>query len=205
MKVTIRLPALINMVVSSIEVYKKEAFGFLLGRRQRGNYIVDHAVIFQSAKRDYEYIALDSHRQNRINKTLRFLVNQKYVGEFHSHADFPEKLSKTDIREMKKIGEGIVSLLVVVKKSRQFYKWIYNARERSISGTVGDYFVKVMAFEYYGEKIEKLPIACPHIKQINKIRKIYEKIQKNLDKADKQKKHAMRTKKRLKKKLMLSF
>lgn len=158
--------AFLSIVVSSIEVYKKEAFGLLLGRKHKENYLIKYAINLQSVRRNYDYIIIDKNRIRRINESLSSIMKQNFVGDFHSHADGPAKPSKTDIREMKK-EPGMVYILVIVKKKKG-EKWKHET-DRSLSGPVGKYFVHMKAYEVKEGKVEKVKIRCPYIRNINKI------------------------------------
>ena len=57
--VIVRNEAFVNMLVSSLEVYKKEAYGVLLGKRAGGDYIVRQAFTYQSARRHYDWVVMD--------------------------------------------------------------------------------------------------------------------------------------------------
>ena len=52
MEVYISANAFWALLISAIEVYKKECFGILLGYRDSSNiYIVEHAISYQTAQR----------------------------------------------------------------------------------------------------------------------------------------------------------
>ena len=48
---TITEPALLHLIVSSIETYKKETFGLLLGEVHKKHYLIKEAIPVQTAKR----------------------------------------------------------------------------------------------------------------------------------------------------------
>jgi len=50
MKVFLSEAAFMGLVLSSIEVYKKECLGLLLGYKLEDRYIVEYSVAYQSAK-----------------------------------------------------------------------------------------------------------------------------------------------------------
>lgn len=160
-------PAFISLVTSGIEVYKKESFGLLFGSRRNGNYFVKYAVNIQSAKRHYDSITIDKSRIRRINDTASGIMKHKFIGDFHSHADGPAKLSKTDVKELREMGPKTVSVLVVVHRKKG-EKWKHDA-DRSICGPVGKYFVRIIAFEIRHGKLEKLKIRCPYLWNVNRM------------------------------------
>lgn len=203
-KVFIRNSALVSLIVSSIEVFKKETFGILLGKKQKKDFIVKQAINFQSATRHYDYVAIDKMRENRMNNSLKFITVDKFIGDFHSHSGNYENPSKHDIQDMKEQGPGKVFILIVVKNAKRNFEWIYNSREKSISGSIGKkFFVKIFAFHINekSEKHEKLIIRAPLIKKLNSFAKHWNKIETKLKKIEKESLKKEFVKKKLKAKL----
>jgi len=168
--VIVRNEAFINMLVSSLEVYKKEAYGVLLGKRMGNDYIVRQAFTYQSARRHYDWVVIDPKRRNRIDLLLRHLIRHQFIGDYHSHIDWPSHLSDEDKREMRE-QDIPLSLLLLVKDASRRSKWRFLASDRSLTGTVADrYFVKLYAFEYDPEqgRIKKLRVRCPYVKRLNR-------------------------------------
>jgi len=168
--VVVRNEAFVNMLVSSLEVYKKEAYGILLGRRSRGEYIIRQAFTYQSAKRHYDWVVVDPKRRNRIDLLLRHLMKYQFIGDYHSHIDWPDHLSDEDKREMKE-QDIPISLLLLVKDTNRKRKWRFLPGDQSLTGTVANrYFVKLYAFEYdpLTRRIRKLRVRCPYIHRLNR-------------------------------------
>jgi proteasome lid subunit RPN8/RPN11 len=168
--VIVRNEAFVNMLVSSLEVYKKEAYGILLGKRSGSDYIIRQAFTYQSAKRHYDWVVVDPKRRNRIDLLLRHLLKYQFIGDYHSHIDWPSHLSNEDKREMRE-EEIPLSLLLLVKDASRRSKWRFLASDQSLTGTVADrYFVKLWAFEYDPEegRIRKLRVRCPFVKRLNR-------------------------------------
>jgi proteasome lid subunit RPN8/RPN11 len=168
--VIVRNEAFVNMLVSSLEVYKKEAYGILLGKRSGSDYIIRQAFTYQSARRHYDWVVIDPRRRNRIDLLLRHLMRYQFIGDYHSHIDWPSHLSNEDKREMRE-QDIPLSLLLLVKDARRRSKWRFLASDQSLTGTVADrYFVKLYAFEYDSDqgRIRKLRVKCPLIKRLNR-------------------------------------
>lgn len=204
-RVFVKYPGLLSMIVSSVEVYKKETFGILLGKKRGKDFFVNYAVNFQSASRHYDYVSIDALRENRIANTVRYVTNEKYIGDFHSHSGNFEKPSKHDLKDMVSQGSGRVFILVVVKNAKRPHKWLYNSREKSISGSLGKkFFVKLFAFHVRKKdsKVEKLSIkASSHLKKFNSLARHYGKLEEKLEIIEKQFLKHFFTKKKLKQKL----
>ena len=200
MKVVLGKPAAISIILSAVEVYKKETYGILLGERSGQTIRVNQALSFQSANRDYGYVSMDAARENRINYILRYLSGFKVVGDFHSHPDEPEKLSKHDTEELRKSGEGTVSVLVLVKKASAGKKWGYDAAGRRIAGVLaGRYFIGITAciYNYKKKRAERIPIVCRHLKEMNQRINLYSSLEKKLERLEREEMRAKRMKKML--------
>src|SRR5438094_7139021 len=73
------------LLISAIEVYKRECFGLLLGYRDNNNYIVEHAISYQTANRRHTSVEKNGRASRRIEKVLADLPHLSVVGDFHSH------------------------------------------------------------------------------------------------------------------------
>jgi len=168
--VILRNSAFVNMLVSTLEVYKKESYGILMGRKRGKDYVVKQAFTYQSAKRHYDWVVMDPRRRNRIDQLLKTIMSYRFLGDYHSHIDWPDHLSDADKKEMRE-QEIPLSLLLLVKDTNRRQKWRYLASDCSLTGTVADrYFVKFYAFEYDPEKkkIRKLRVKCAYIDRLNR-------------------------------------
>jgi len=201
--VVIRKQAFVPMVVSCIEVYKKEALGLLLGRASGDEYVVTDAVPYQSAKRDYEYVSISPKKENRVNNVLKFISSSRLVGDFHSHPDWHARLSRHDKKELFEAGNHFVSITIVVKASKQLKPWRRNSDE-SVSGTISkNFFVKMTAFAINGNgKIAPVRIKCDYLRSINRKMSDYRRLQLRLSEIEREKREQEKvrrlTEKRLK-------
>ena len=87
MEVYISSNAFWALLISAIEVYKRECFGLLLGYRDHPNsYIVEHAISYQTANRRHTSVEKNGRASRRIEKFLANLPHLSLVGDFHSHS-----------------------------------------------------------------------------------------------------------------------
>ncbi|MBI1969608.1 Mov34/MPN/PAD-1 family protein [Candidatus Woesearchaeota archaeon] len=165
-KVVIRKPAFISMVVACVEVYKKEAFGILFGTKDRRDFVVKNCLYYQSVRRDYLGVDLDKRRDKVITYALENISTQKVLGDFHSHAGSHKGLSPADIREIKR-EKNPLSVLVYLNKTSKKQRWKQN-RDKTISGSVGSkFYVNIAAYGYdKKKKVKKLKVVCPYIKEL---------------------------------------
>jgi len=86
MEVYISSNAFWALLISTVEVYKRECFGLLLGYRDTNNiYIVEHAISYQTANRRHTSVEKNGRASRRMEKFLANLPHLSLIGEFHSH------------------------------------------------------------------------------------------------------------------------
>ena len=165
MDVHISANAFWALLISAIEVYKKECFGILLGYRDGSNiYIVEHAISYQTAQRKHTSVEKNSRASKRINKFLANLPQLSIIGDFHSHTGWGDLkgvgvLSTQDVVDM---SPNNLSLIIVANDKRRASAWQYNG-DGTLSGTVDDYHFRVGAY-YLDDlaKAKRANIFCPY-------------------------------------------
>ena len=165
MDVQISTNAFWALLVSAIEVYKKETFGTLLGYRDSNNtFIVEHAIPYQTATRTHGSVEKNRRAHERIQKFFANLPQLSVVGDFHSHTGWGElqgvgSLSTQDVVDME---QDQISLVIVANDKRKASAWKYN-RDGSLSGTVDDYHFRLGVY-YLDEKRKpkRANIFCPY-------------------------------------------
>ncbi len=109
-------------------------------------------------------------RVNRINYVLSHLTDFRVIGDFHSHPDYPSKLSPTDKADIKSGGMALSVLVVVRKAKRKAHRW--EAKDKTLRGFVGNRFhVEVIAFEHDRKKDRffRIKIVCPYLRKLNRL------------------------------------
>jgi hypothetical protein len=138
MEVYISSNAFWALLISAIEVYKRECFGLLIGYRDSGNiYIVEHAISYQTANRRHTSVEKNGRASKRMEKFLANLPHLSLVGDFHSHT-----------------GWGDLK--------RRAGAWQYNG-DGTLSGTVDDYHFRIGG--YYldaSSRPKRANIFCPY-------------------------------------------
>jgi len=167
---TLSNDAFAGIISKAIEVYKKETFGLLLGRKHKKHYHVTGTYAFQTAERGYEFVNIKANRINRINYALGHLSNKTVVGDFHSHPEGPEKLSPTDREDLLR-RPTTLTCLVNIYKTKKCEKWKF-CEDKSICGTIGSkYLIRIIAYEvnHKTRSIDRIKIVCPYVRKINKL------------------------------------
>lgn len=153
------------MVIAAVEVFRKETLGILLGYKSENAFVIENAIAYQTSDR---YASLVHRNDNAHRRIASFLKNvnspSKIIGDFHSHTQFGNNKggfipSKEDIEEMK---NGGVYCIIEINRKNKTQIWDYN-RDGTMSGTVGDYFIKIAA--WYRNERNLRPqlgtISCP--------------------------------------------
>lgn len=139
----------IGMVLSSVEVFKKECFGLLLGYRTDGKYIVEHALPYQSARRGHNWAELRSDKWKILQEILRNFPRLDILGDYHSHTMYRDvrasvALSDDDITYMEPHELQIV-VAINRHENRRTLSWAVNG-DRTISGWVDRYHFRIAAY-----------------------------------------------------------
>ena len=157
-----------GLLISAVEVYKRECFGLLIGYRDRKGpqemYIVEHALPFQSAGRRHKGVVSNPRAHKRIDRFLENIPQLSVIGDFHSHtmwgysraASHP---SDTDLEGMK--PENVYVIASVNDRLREV-PWNYND-DGSLSGTTDEHHFRLTAYTVTaaGEP-RRASILCPY-------------------------------------------
>ena len=163
--------AFLSVVLSSIEAYKKECYGLLLGHRAETQWLVEYAVPYQTASRGHKMVRPHGQRDRRVRACLAELSAYEVLGTFHSHPAWGKlravaKPSKTDIASL---WPGDLDLIIAVNDARISRRFRYAERGRLLKGTVSDYSLTLASFykppceDFSGEPpVRRTLIRCPY-------------------------------------------
>ena len=155
--------AFIGLLVSTIEVYRRECFGILLGHRESDRIMVDFVVPYQSARRKFQEVHIDWHRGQRVQEAVRSTSRWELVGDYHSHPMYGEKrattkLSGVDQQDFRDLGTSIV---VAINDGHRQQRWGY-VKGGLISGSINGYAIRMAAYHKNAEAIVRVPLVCPY-------------------------------------------
>jgi hypothetical protein len=165
MDVYISANAFWALLISTIEVYKKECFGILLGYRDSSNiYIIEHALSYQTAHRKHTSVERNRSASRRIQKFLGNLPHLSMIGDFHSHTGWGDLkgVGILSVQDMDDMVPEQLSLIIVANDKRRASPWQYNG-DGTLSGTVDDYHFRIGA--YYlddAARSKRANIYCPY-------------------------------------------
>ncbi|HXG31236.1 MAG TPA: Mov34/MPN/PAD-1 family protein [Thermodesulfobacteriota bacterium] len=162
MRVFLSESAFMGLILSSIEVYKKECLGLLLGYKLEDRFIVEYSLPYQSAKRMRNGVSPNHFRHNRIENVLPRFDKLEIVGDFHSHPQYGSlkgvpKPSRLDINDME---SGKLYMIIAINDNRRSVRWGENL-DGTISGTLNNFHFKISAYHFEGRKIRRSVIKCP--------------------------------------------
>jgi proteasome lid subunit RPN8/RPN11 len=153
------------LLISAIEVYKKECFGILLGYRDSSNiFIVEHAISYQTAYRKHTSVEKNGRASKRIQKFLDNLPQLSMIGDFHSHTGWGDLkgVGNPSTQDIVDMTPDHISVIIVANDKRRTAGWQYT-HDGFLSGTVDDYHFRIGA--YYLDDFsrpKRASIFCPY-------------------------------------------
>ena len=162
LSVYIKERAFLAMILSVIEVYKRETLGLLLGYRGNNKFFVEYAIPSQTAEREFSWTEPKAKAFARMTNIIKNMAID-VIGDYHSHTEYGGEKARAipsgeDIADMHK---GNVHIIVAVNPKLAKVKWRQN-NDGTISGTISDYHIKISAATLIGEyKYKRVRIVCP--------------------------------------------
>jgi hypothetical protein len=155
--------ALMSVLLSSVEVYKLECHGALLGMKTRGRIIVEFAIPFQAAERKFSEVTPNWRRELKVTEILPDIIHLEKVGYFHSHPQFGNTRGKPELSNLDKeyMDPGNIELVIAINDQKKSALW--RETQKGLCGTLGKYHVVIAGF--YKRKdntIVKHRILCPY-------------------------------------------
>lgn len=169
-------PAFLTIVSSSVEVFKKETIGYLVGFKGASKFIVEYAIPYQTADHGFAHASVDMERVERINEILgNVSQGLEYVGDFHSHTVFGDSPATVvpSNEDLRSTIPGEVNLICAVNMKKRAVRWHENNRGILI-GTIGAYRIEIGG--YYveapaiGRKYARVIVRCPPVTGITLVR-----------------------------------
>jgi len=167
MNVYILENAFFTLLLSSIEVFPKECLGLLVGTKGRDRFVISQSVVFQTAERTRNEVFYP--RDKVYGEMHRFLKEYmpyfSVLGDFHSHpyGHLEREGYKPSEGDIELMEYGNIYIIVQIHKKRKRMIWNYNPSEKTISGTIGDNFIKIAAWmrsRENGQKAVQANIIC---------------------------------------------
>jgi proteasome lid subunit RPN8/RPN11 len=172
-KAFLSLPSFLTIVTSSVEVFRKETIGYLVGIKGENKFMVEYAIPYQTAESTATHASIDENRVARVNEILNKLSEGlEYIGDFHSHTVYGECPgtvipSNTDLLSTVPEELNIICAVNIKKKSVDWYE----NKRGILTGTVGEYRIEIGG--YYvkearvGRKYQRVLVKCPSVTGIH--------------------------------------
>jgi hypothetical protein len=154
--------AFMSIILSSVEVYKNECHGALLGFQTRDRIIVEYAIPFQSAKRKFAEVMPNWRRELKVIEILPRLIHLQKLGYFHSHPQFGKKRGLAELSEQDKdyMHEGEIEIVVAINDAKKTSRWTES--KNRLSGTLGKYNITIAGFCKKDSEIIQYRVLCPY-------------------------------------------
>jgi proteasome lid subunit RPN8/RPN11 len=157
-----------GLLISAVEVYKRECFGLLIGYRDRKGademFIVEHAVPYQSAGRRHKGVVSNPRAHKRIERFLRSIPHLSVIGDFHSHTMWGYSRAASHPSDTDRAGMSPENVYVIVSVNDRLREvpWNYND-DGSLSGTTDDHYFRITAYTVTSSgETRRTPILCPY-------------------------------------------
>src|SRR6185503_3251293 len=114
MTVYISETAFLSIVLSSVEAYKKECYGLILGYRTDKQWRVEYAVPYQTAERGHKTVTPHGLRDRRVRNCLAQLSSYEQLGTYHSHPAWGtlRSVAKPSLLDIQSLLPGEIDLFV---------------------------------------------------------------------------------------------
>jgi len=169
----------ISLIVSCIEVYRKEAAGILMGDYiiNSDTYYIKGAIPFQSANRKFSEVEYHLARTQRMRENLELCLSD-FVGYFHSHPQYFQMQPTTELSQEDKesMEENDFEIIVSIKDLKRYSHWVFKKKTMELSGCVGNYVLNISAYSRDGDEFSSHKIVCPFTDILNMFKKHYIKV-----------------------------
>jgi proteasome lid subunit RPN8/RPN11 len=157
-----------GLLISAVEVYKRECFGLLIGYRDHkagdDMFIVEHAVPYQTAGRRHKGVVNNPRAHKRIERFLRTIPHLSVIGDFHSHTMWGYSRAAAHPSQTDRQGMSPENVYVIVSVNDRLREvpWSYND-DGSLSGTTDDHYFRLTAYTVTPSgETRRNPILCPY-------------------------------------------
>ena len=154
----------LSIILSSVEVYKNECHGVLLGYKTRGRIVVEYAIPFQSAKRTPNEVIPNWRRELKVLEILPKMIHLEKLGYFHSHPQWGSSKGIAKLSDADKDCMMEEDIEIVVAINDAFRKTPRVELSKGLSGTIGKYRITLAGFykRSSDNRIKKYRIMCPY-------------------------------------------
>ncbi len=157
-----------GLLLSAVEVYKRECFGMLVGYRDRRGtdetFIIEHAIPFQSAGRRHKGVVSNPRAHKRIERFLSNIPQLSVIGDYHSHTmwGYSRAASHPSDTDLEGMAPEHIYVIVSVNDRLREVPWNYND-DGSLSGTTDEHHFRLTAYAVTeAQEPRRVAILCPY-------------------------------------------
>lgn len=159
--------AFLSLTLSSVEAYKKECYGLLLGYRSDTQWRVEYAVPYQTADRGHNRVVPHGLRDRRVRTCVAHLSSFEQLGTYHSHPAWGNcrALAKPSVPDVESVAPGELEMIIAVNDARRPQRFHNSDHGRILTGTVCDFSLTMATFykpPLGDQRMKRLPIRCPY-------------------------------------------
>jgi len=161
------LPAFLIIVSSTVEVFRKETIGYLIGIKGENKFMVEYAIPYQTAESGFAHATVDLERVERINEILsKVSQGLEFIGDFHSHTMFGDSPAAVipSNADLSSTVPGELNIICAVNLKKRSVNW-HETNRGILTGTIREYRIEIggyyVAKPDVGRKYQRVLIKCP--------------------------------------------
>jgi len=156
----------LDMLFASVDTFRKECFGYILGSKPTRNNncfkIVNVITVASTIKRANKEVRISKGCHERINKIFdKYPKEYPYIGWFHSHPEWgsipgSHEMSDDDIQETIHSQSDVAVVIKISSRRRERLDWVLKT-DGGIRGTFSDYVVDVNMYRIIQVENQNIP------------------------------------------------
>ncbi len=152
---------------ASIEAFKKECAGILLGYRTPRPIIVRLAIHFQTAERRFTEVIFPKKSEQFKKLTAELPTSDMDVlGTFHSHQSWGSKRYEPwpTSEDSKSINDGEVEIIIAIDKKKKAVNAGLRKKGREITVSCDQFYLQIRGFIKKGDKLAPMDLST-HVEE----------------------------------------
>ena len=142
--------------------------------KKNNNFVIEHAVTFQTAKRGFGTVE-NIHNREKLIKDLSefFWKNSQIIGDCHSHTEFGSGKPYVNPSEQDENGskQNKIYLIIGIRTKRKNQQW-KKVKHGGIIGSIGKFTFEIKAYwAPEDKKLEQILLICPSAHKLNAFKK----------------------------------
>lgn len=180
MRVEIRKRAFAGIIISAVEVFKRETSGILLGEVEDGVLVIKNVIPCQTSTRSFGYFNFHKKSLRRALEVVEALypkIGHDFLGYYHSHPEYgeikfkPKPSKKGDRSWILEEGGNKLFVIVAIRAKKRNQPWRLS-KDRVLFGTIASYRFDISVyFRASQRRIIRAKISFPDFLRVPKARR----------------------------------